>query len=407
MSHWNEDARVSGVSQVRAATPADLSLRPKTIADLLDETFTVLRTRTRVLATVTAALTVPGAIVSALAATASGTERLGFDFSEGFGGNFLSSLANEGTVDDSRLPLVLLLGALSLLVAVIFLPLASAAVARITSASVLGRPVTADGVLRSLLPLWPALVIASITTFIAVGVAAVAVLTPIIVGGALAFLVLPALAIPVGILGAVPLLLVWIAFLVVIPVVAIEHSSGGSPFSIAFRALGRSWTLMSRRLWAYLVVAGGVAVVRTCIGLLLGLVLSGVAGLAESAGLGPVASLIDAASALLTSAIDTALAAIVATLIYFDARVRFEALDVQMLASEEPAVSAHQAASSQPVADVFGTGGSGDVFGTGGSGEVLGTGGPGEVLGTGGPGEVLGNGGPGDPSPGTGSNSPG
>ena len=117
-----------------------------------------------------------------------------------------------------------------------------------------------------------------------------------------------------------------VLFSATISVLAVEE--GG-----VFNAIGRSWVLMKTRLWAYLgtfIVAGLVSI---CLYLVLTLVPTGIAVAAGSAGLDPIAWLFIAGASVASGFITLPFGALVPALLYFDARVRNEGFDVEMMAA--------------------------------------------------------------------------
>jgi hypothetical protein len=221
------------------------------------------------------------------------------------------------------------------LVSVVILPFIAGAVSKVISASYLGRSMPPGEALRAAARRWWSLtwswlmahalqLLPYAVAGAVLGAGIVAEITPLAVTGVLLFL--PA------ILGQMVIIALFVA---VAPVLVIEELG-------PMRAMRRSAGLMRPRLWHVL----GAAILS---GLLAG-VLSGVLGgipLMLTLLLGPSFGwVITALAGIVAGLLTTPFVAIVATLLYFDARIRREGFDLEVLAGELGAhggVSSHEA----------------------------------------------------------------
>jgi hypothetical protein len=124
------------------------------------------------------------------------------------------------------------------------------------------------------------------------------------------------LGLGVGLLFAYPL------FVMVAPVVALEGLSFG-------KALGRSRRLASRRYWSVMGITLLASLVAYILGQILGIVPS-ITALLIGLRWG---WLLLALGSSLTALIVTPVAGLTATLLYFDARIRTEGFDLQVIAA--------------------------------------------------------------------------
>jgi hypothetical protein len=204
-----------------------------------------------------------------------------------------SNLGQQQSIETSRDTAQLIASGLTILV----LPYVAGAVSRLVAASYLGDDIPVGLALRAVVRRAPALFLAWVMVHLLEAVGTVLIVLPGLVVMALSVCVAPAIVL-----------------------------EGLGPF----RGLGRSWSLGRRRLWGVMgaAIASGILVTVVsgvvegpflygafAIGLHWGWILIFVGGL-----LGQVFSL--------------SLTAIVATLIYFDLRIRTEGLDLQLLARD-------------------------------------------------------------------------
>jgi hypothetical protein len=284
-------------------------LRPLTVTDLLDQPFVLLRADLRLLLLLTGLVVVPIQLVSAyLQRGAFGGLGFGQIFADPVGAQVALETGDAGTI--SALGVA---GA----AAAFFLPLVNGLVARLAVSRILGEDIDGPAVLRFALRRWPALigvtVLAGIATYgllavgagmIATGQVAVAVL-----GGLVLFV-----ALPVGVA-------CYVLFAVAPVAVVIE---GLGPVA----ALRRSLALVRPRVWAVL----GVLVLAALVASLVQSALSGLPAAAAFLIGFDVGWLLLAVGGSAAALVVTPYAALVATLVYLDARVRTEALDLAVLA---------------------------------------------------------------------------
>jgi hypothetical protein len=258
-----------------------LRLRPLEIGDLLDETFRMYRRHFVLFAGISALLAIPSAAST------------GFNFFSVFGSLFQpDTQLDTGTYIASQLAQIV-----ALIINVALLPFAFGAVTYAACESALGRPVTAGGIFMAVLRRYFPL---------------------------LGFFVLIGLMVVVFCL--IPLWVwIWVNWIAVVPAMFVENIGLGA-------AMGRSWGLVTGRWWRTFLIVFLVAVllyvVRTA------LVAFAVVPLA-------VASIFFSSYVLLalTGAISVVVDALVnpvlqiaLVLIYFDLRVRREALDLFQMA---------------------------------------------------------------------------
>jgi len=266
-----------------------LPLHPMTLSDILDGAFNLFKAEARAIVLVTAAFIVPVQIIAAY---------LQRDY---LGGTGLLSLFSDPTAAETALESGSNGQAWATLVAfaatVLVLPFVAGAVSRIVSAAYLGERMTAGEALRAVRSRWWAFIVAWLLVHLLEGVG---------------FL-----------LCILPGLLVMALFVPVAPAIAVE---GLGPI----RAMKRSFRLVKSRLWAVL----GVALLAGILASTVGSVLGGVPSvLALVVGL-RWGWLLLAAGSVLSGLVSTPLVSIVATLVYYDLRIRHEGLDLQIMAAD-------------------------------------------------------------------------
>jgi len=251
-------------------------------ADILDGAFTLYRANARTLVTVAAFLVLPVQFLVAW---------LGRDlFTDGTSGLLRDPSTNGFSFNSSSGAGALVAFAASVLV----VPFLHGVTSRVASSSYFGGRLGPVAALRAVRGRWWALIVAWVLVHLAEGV-----------GGLLLFF---------------PALLVMALFVAVAPAIAIE---GLGPI----QAMRRSARLLGPRMFPVLGVALGSALVVTCVNFALGW-LPALLGVVS----GPWGWLFRAAGAVTTSVLLTPYVALVATLVYFDARIRSEGMDVAMLA---------------------------------------------------------------------------
>ncbi len=271
-----------------SARTGPLPLHPMTLSDILDGAFKLFKAEARSIVLVTAAFVVPVQIVAAY---------LQRDYLGGTG--LLSLFSDPSTAEDalnsSSTPGWAALVALA--ATILVLPFVAGAVSRIVSAAYLGERMTAGQALRAVRARWWAFIVAWILVHLLEGVGLVLCVFP--------GLVVMALFVPVA------------------PAIAVE---GLGPI----RAMKRSFRLVRPRLFPVL----GVALLS---GLLASAVGSALSVIPETLAL--VVGLrwgwvLLAAGGVLSGLVGTPLVAIIATLVYYDARIRQEGLDLQIMAGD-------------------------------------------------------------------------
>ena len=280
------------------SAPAALRLRPLEIGDLLDETFRMYRRHFLLFAGISVILAIPVAALT------------GFSLFS-LGGALLQSVnSSSPPVDVTQLTPTLLILSVAVLLSFALYPFTAAAVVYAVCESALGRPVTLwgvlGGVLRRYFPIAGYLLLVWLM--------------------ALVFCLLPLWV------------WIWVGWVAVLPVMFIEKSG-------LVAAMGRSWRLVEGRWWRTFLILLLIGILWYLVRLALGaaiflvnqlllIVLSPVIVLAVMSAVGEV-----------VYAVATPILQIAIVLVYFDLRVRREALDLFQLAqhvsaSQLPAVSA-------------------------------------------------------------------
>lgn len=283
------------------------ALKPMTLADILDYAIRLLRMEWKAMAALVTVLMLPSLI-------------LGFvwqvffvfstsDIDEDFfveGGGVADLFGGAGGIVSLVLYVVV-----QFVVAIVFTPLIFGAITRVVAGAYLGTRIAPKPAVKSMLPLWLTLVATSFLLALIVGSATLACLLP-------------------G-------LFVGVLFAVAIPVVAVEEASTSN-------ALSRSFALMTRNYMGYL----GKILVAILVGIVFYLFLYVVSLVAQvaltslgsavgSEEFGLILSIVAAqVFSLATAIVLMPFGAIVATLLYFDARVRYEGFDLQMMAAKVP-----------------------------------------------------------------------
>ena len=150
----------------------------------------------------------------------------------------------------------------------------------------------------------------------------VGIVLAVIVDGPLraVFVVVAVVAVLAGIPAALAVMALSVA---VAPAVVVEELG-------PIQGVRRSWSLLRRRFWPVLGIALLAGLISNVLGQVLGVVPT-FAGLIVGLEWG---WLLVALGAILTALVTTPIVAIVATLQYFDARIRFEGFDLQVIAAE-------------------------------------------------------------------------
>jgi hypothetical protein len=264
-----------------------LPLHPMALGDILDGAFKLFKANARTILVVVAAIVVPVQLASAFAVRQ--------QFAPG-----LMNILSDPTVAEASQPgdlagvattfVTLLLGALAT-------TFVAGAVSRVVAGSYLGHEVQAAAALRATAKRFGALLGGFILVHILEGIAFI-------------FCFLPALA-------------VMAMFTVVAPAIAIEELG-------PIQGLRRSWRLMRPRFWPVL----GISVLAGILSSLLGNILGGIPATMGTLLGGSFAWLLIAIGAILSELVAAPIVAIVATLVYFDARIRHEGFDLQVMAND-------------------------------------------------------------------------
>ena len=222
---------------------------------------------------------------------------------------------------DALGPILLISGILALISIFLVLPLAEAATTRAVSDRYLDRPASIGSSYRAALGRLGALVLQSLILGLGIAVLLAA-----------AFALTVVLAAALGAAGIAVILLVWIAVAAMVivvyvrtslaaPAIVLEHLSG-------WRGLVRSWNLVTGLFWRLLGI-------RLLLGLITGIISTIVVFILSFAGIG-----LDTNGRFILQEVASAFAAvfvspityIAVTLLYYDARIRKEGFDIEMLA---------------------------------------------------------------------------
>jgi hypothetical protein len=269
-----------------SARTGPLPLYPMNLGDILDAAFRLLRANYKALFVVTFVIAAP-------------VELLGFWAQRNLTNSFgVLSILHTGNVNGTTsttvnsVPYLESLGFVLLLF--VLAPLATGAVCRIVSASYLGEQLTGGQALRLTARRFPALLAASVLIHLCE-----------IAGGILC--ILPGVAFAT-------------LFAASTAIVSLE---GSGPLA----AMSRSWNLMRRRFWPVL----GVVVLAYVLGVIASNALNAVPdALADVVG-HPWGFIIAGLGAGFVECFQLALFGAVGTLLLFDARIRFEGLDLEII----------------------------------------------------------------------------
>jgi len=263
-----------------------LPLHPMTLSDILDGAFKLLKANWRTLLLITAAFVVPLHLVSAFAQR---NVYGGRGFFDAVSNPALRSNGNGSS--DAQLVVAAIVGLVSLLVA----PFVAGAISKVVAASYLGREETVGSALRATGRRTFALLVAWLFVHVIE-----------LIGGVLCFF---------------PGLVVMTVFVAVAPAIVIEELG-------PVRGMRRS----ARLIWPRLFPVMGVALLSGLLASAVGNALGTVPSFAAlTIGLKYAWPLL-AAGSILSALITTPFVAIVATLIYFDGRIRQEGFDLQVMA---------------------------------------------------------------------------
>ena len=293
-----------------------LPLHPMTVSDILDGAFKLYKANIRAILIVEAVFVAPFQLVAAFAQrNLFGGASILRVFSDPTAANVQHNNSSGTTIAQGIVSLLNLL----------LLPFVAGAISRIVGASYLGQEISAGPALRATARRWWSLISAwfliHLMEFSGLVVGLVFVVVAVVVPGA---------GRVIGIVAAVA------AFLVAVPVMlgVMALSVPVAPAIVAedlgpIRAIRRSWRLVRRRFWPVLGMALLAGFMASVLGQIVGLLPQAVAfGIGLHWGW-----IILGAGSVLVSAVTLPIVAIVSTLLYFDARIRTEGFDLQVLAS--------------------------------------------------------------------------
>jgi hypothetical protein len=289
-----------------------------TVGDILDGAFKLLKANAKTLFTIVAVFVVP---LQLLGAFAQRNVLGGAGFFDALNDPSLAEAGTEQPVTDQ------LISYLATLLNLIVLPFLAGAISQVVGASYLGEELTPGPALArtlrrawSLFASWVVVHVLEVGALVALPVTGI-VLAVLVDGPLRAVFVLFALVTVVaGIAGALAVMALSVA---VAPAVVVEELG-------PIRGIRRSWSLMRRRFWPVLGIALLAGLISNVLGQVLGVVPT-FAGVIVGLEWGWI---LVAVGAILTALVTTPIVAIVATLQYFDARIRFEGFDLQVIAAE-------------------------------------------------------------------------
>jgi hypothetical protein len=289
-----------------------------TVGDILDGAFKLLKANARTIFTIVAVFVVP---LQLLAAFAQRNLLGGTGFLDAMNDPSLTEAGTDQPVADQ------LLSYAATLLNLILLPFLAGAISQVVGASYLGEELSPGPALaRTLRRAW-----ALFASWVVVHVLEFG-----------AVILLPVIGVVLAVLVDGPLRAVFVVFAVVTVVAGIPAALGVMALSVAvapavvveelgpIQGVRRSWSLMRRRFWPVLGIALLAGLISNVLGQVLGVVPT-FAGLIVGLEWGWI---LLAVGAILTALVTTPIVAIVATLQYFDARIRFEGFDLQVIAAE-------------------------------------------------------------------------
>lgn len=277
--------------QVKAgdARTGPLPMHPMTVSDVLDGAFKLFRANARTILLIVFAIILPVQVLSSFL--------LRDQFSTGILNVLRDPTLAEAAAEDNGSGGQLAISAFTTLLGLLVTPFVTGAVSRVVGASYLGREITPGQALRAALRRFPALLGAFVLVHLVEAVGLVLCILPAIAASAMYTLVAPAIVVEeIG------------------PV----------------KAMRRSWRLVRPRFWGVL----GISLLAGVIANVLGQVLGTAPIIVALFFGGAFAWLLVAVGGLLSSMVSTPFVAIAATLLYFDARIRHEGFDLQMMAAD-------------------------------------------------------------------------
>jgi hypothetical protein len=288
------------------------------VGDILDGAFKLLKANARTLFTIVAVFVVPLQLLAAFAQR------------NVLGGSGLLDVLNDPSVAEAGAEQPVgdqLVTYVAALVNLLVLPFLAGAISQVVGTSYLGEELGPGPALRrtgrrawALFASWVVVHVLELATLVVLPV--VGIVLAVLVDGPLRalFIVFSVVAVAAGIAAALAVMALSVA---VAPAVVVEELG-------PIQGVRRSWSLMRRRFWPVLGVALLAGLISNVLGQVLGVVPT-FAGLIVGLEWGWI---LIAVGGILTALVTTPIVAIVATLQYFDARIRFEGFDLQVIAAE-------------------------------------------------------------------------
>lgn len=260
-----------------------------TVGDVLDGSFKIFKANARTLILATAAVVVPLQVISSFL--------LREQFDVGFLDLFSDPTLAESAAEQQESLSQAVLSILTALIAAFVTPFVTGAVAKVVAASYLGREIAPGVALRQAARSFPALLAA--------------------------FVLVHLLELVGFVLCILPGFAVMAMFVLVAPAIAIEELG-------PIQGMRRSWRLVKPRFWGVL----GISLLSGFIANVLGQILGTAPALIALVLGGSFAWLGVAISGVLSQLVSLPIVTVAATLLYFDARIRHEGFDLQIMASE-------------------------------------------------------------------------
>jgi hypothetical protein len=289
-----------------------------TVGDILDGAFKLLKANARTLFAIVAVFVVP---LQLLAAFAQRNVLGGDGLLDVLSDPSVAEAGSEQPVGDQLVTYV------TALVNLLVLPFLAGAISQVVGASYLGEELTPGPALRrtlrrawALFASWVVVHVLELATLIVLPI--VGIVLAVLIDGPLraVFILFTIVAVAAGVAAGLAVMALSVA---VAPAVVVEELG-------PIKGVRRSWSLMRRRFWPVLGIALLAGLISNVLGQVLGVVPT-FAGLVVGLEWGWI---LIAIGGILTALVTTPIVAIVATLQYFDARIRFEGFDLQVIAAE-------------------------------------------------------------------------
>ena len=266
-----------------------LPLYPMSVGDILDGAFKLLRANARTILTIVAAISLPLQLVSAFVLRRSYSPGLLNVLSD----PTVAEAASEQRFDDAQLIVQLVTAGLALLAT----PFIAGAVSKVVAASYLGRTLGPAEALRGTLRRFGALLVA--------------------------FVVVHLLELVGLILCVLPSIAVMGLCTMVAPAIVVEELG-------PIAGVRRSWRLGRKRFWGVVGISLLAGFIASTLGSILGTAPQVIAIFVG----GSWAWVLIAVASVAAAMVSAPIVSIVATLLYFDGRIRHEAFDLQVMARE-------------------------------------------------------------------------